>query len=61
VQGTLADWCFGWIRASGPVHSSDTVRDADRICWPTAGHSSANEVSQRKPEGAKSNKKLENE
>lgn len=29
--------------------------------WPTAGHSSANQVSPRKREGAKSNKTLEDE
>ena len=48
----------------GTYAASPNVRSPgfpDTNCWPTAGHSSANQVSQRKWEGAKSNKKLEDE
>jgi hypothetical protein len=44
-------------RAASPKVRSPGFPDAN--CWPTAGHSSANQVTQRKREGVKSNKTLE--
>jgi hypothetical protein len=53
-----------FLASMDPHAASSKVRSPgspDTNCWPTAGHSSANQVSQRKQEGAKSDKTLEDE